>query len=242
MKNNMSNEKAEILGLLCAEGTHYEYVSIENRFFPKRGKYYTAIQNKKRIEFSNLNEKLLKRFQLLMKIVYGYKTKITGSSDSRKIHITKNYIIADLLKYTDFGFNKWKVPRKIKNSSPKTKAAFIRGVYEGDGVRVQRRNKSHYLFFDMGNYGGLIGLKELLIELEIKANVHKNNRNMFRLMVYGTLNVLKFKKIINPRIKRIHVNAEVAEIKKINGNPARRLAADQKIAGSNPALSSLERW
>lgn len=32
-------EKAEMLGLLCAEGTHYNYVSLENKFFERRGKY-----------------------------------------------------------------------------------------------------------------------------------------------------------------------------------------------------------
>ena len=204
-KEDMSIEKAEILGLLCADGTHYKYISIENRFFPKRGKYYTTMNLKERIEFSNLNIKLLEHFQNLLKKVYNYHSKITGIPTSLKIHITKKAIIKDLLQYSDFGFNKWRVPEKIKNGSLNIKAAFIRGIYEGDGVKVQKnRYGSLYLFFDMKNRSSLEELQKLHTDLGITARINKNNKGMTRLLVYGIENVAKFKKLINPKYKKIN--------------------------------------
>ncbi|MEM5793974.1 MAG: LAGLIDADG family homing endonuclease [Candidatus Aenigmatarchaeota archaeon] len=201
---SLTVEKAELIGLLCADGTHYHYISIYNRFYPKRGKYYTTISPKEQIEFGNLNIKLLKHFQKLLKIAYNYHPKITGTPKSLKIHISKKNIIKDLLQYTDFGSEKWKVPKEIKEGPFDVKAAFIRGVYEGDGVKLQTSKYGKpYLFFEMKNKPSLEDLKKLLQDIGINARINKNSNGMTRLIVYGFENITKFKKFIKPKYKKL---------------------------------------
>ena len=102
----LSPEKAEILGLLCAEGTHYQYITQYFGFFKNRGKggkYYLRTQYIEAIEFTNLDDHLLRHFRKLMLRVYKYAPKPTGVKTSIKIRIKKKYVIKDLLKYTDLG-------------------------------------------------------------------------------------------------------------------------------------------
>ena len=137
----MSPEKAEILGLLCAEGTHYKYQSSYLEFFKNRGingKYYRRTKIIEAIEFTNLNQALLEHFRDLMSIVYDYSPRPTGVKNSMKIRITKNAVISDLLKYTDFGCKKWTVPKEIPDSEADIIASFLSGIFDGDGSFRER--------------------------------------------------------------------------------------------------------
>lgn len=133
----MCPEKAEILGLLCAEGSHYIYTTTWDCFFKNRGKngkYYTLTRTIEAIEFTNLNEGMLQHFRKLMLYVYNYAPRPTGIKTSMKIRIRKKSVIRDLLRYTDFGCMKWSVPNEIFKGNNKILAPFIRGLFDGDGT------------------------------------------------------------------------------------------------------------
>jgi intein/homing endonuclease len=199
----ITKEKAEILGLLCSEGTHCcKYIPVETKFDKKRGKYYTYVRGREMIAFGNLNKLLLKHFQDLLLKVYKYPTKITGVPTSLKINITKNCIINDLLRYTDFGYAKWKIPEEIMNGSSGVKAAFIRGLYEGDGTKLQFSWKP-YIDFHMKNHEALKQLHSLLKSLGINSRFWKSDYG--RLAVYGLDDVKKFGKVTKPLYKRIEI-------------------------------------
>jgi len=86
---DLNPEKAEILGLLCAEGSHYSYITVYNEFFKNRGRYYTLIRNVEAVEFTNLDDKLLQHFRNLMLKIYNYAPRPTGVNISMKIRIKK---------------------------------------------------------------------------------------------------------------------------------------------------------
>lgn len=217
--------KAEIIGLLASDGTHYKYVSIETRYFPKRRKFYTSVRERERVDFGNLNIKLLKHFQNLLLQVYNYKPKITSGHPSIKVNITKNSIIGDLLKYTDYIYDRWIVPFQIKNSSAKVKAAFVHGLYEGDGVKLQKNSNGFQIRIEMMNEQGLLSVKELLRELDIGSFVSHCGRGMYRLTVHGIKNITKFKEIISPKFKSVTLGWPKLK----SGNPVRYPPAERSM-------------
>ena len=121
---NLNPEKAEILGLLCAEGSYYNYLSVCNEFFKNRGKYYTIIKMIEAIEFTNLDWQLLTHFRNLMFSVYNYAPGTTGVKTSLKIRIKRKTIIEDLIKFTEFGCMKWKVPKELLKNEVKKLGKF----------------------------------------------------------------------------------------------------------------------
>jgi len=165
----MTPEKAEILGLLCAEGSHYKYTSTYKEFFKNRGingKYYQRTKNLELVEFTNLDNGLLQHFRNLMLQVYNYAPRPTGVKTSLKIRIVKKDVIKDLVGYTDFGCTKWGVPYEIEKSENNIKSSFIRGFFDGDGCVT-----NHDLRIKSVNNKGIYIFAQLLISLGIKCKV-----------------------------------------------------------------------
>ena len=195
--HNITPEKAEIIGLLCAEGSHYNYITVYNEFFKNRGKYYTLIRNVEAVEFTNLDEKLLHHFRNLMLKVYNYAPRPTGIKTSMKIRIKKKSVIEDLVKYTEFGSKKWRIPEDIFNSSIDIKSSFIRGLFDGDGsitkykIRLVSVNKE-----------GICGVKDLLNSIGIECRtggplkVSGNRKPTYELIIPRRF-ILMYKNIIS---------------------------------------------
>ncbi len=206
----LNPEKAEILGLLCAEGTHYKYIAKYWGWSRDPNKKRLREQLTEGIHFSNMDLDLLNRFRYLMGEVYKYSPRITGSSYSLKIQLKKKSVIRDILKHTDLGSLKWTVPKSVMNADEKVMASFIRGLYEGDGTKPMKASKNVYhLYFNMKNYNSLKLVQKMLKMLGIESKFWKNkSENMHKLVIYGNDNVIKFKNIINPTIKRIEIAEE----------------------------------
>lgn len=125
--------------------------------------------------------------------------------------------MSDLLNFSDFGCMKWKVPNKIFKSDENTKASFIRGLYEGDGTRLQKvKGDCYFIAFSMKNRKGLDQLRRLLNGLGISTRYWKDYTNdLERLVVYGAEDVIRFKNVIKPKFKEIVLSgallAEIAE-------------------------------
>ncbi|MBN2042459.1 MAG: hypothetical protein JW754_01485 [Candidatus Aenigmarchaeota archaeon] len=203
----MTPEKAEIIGLLCAEGTHYKYIAKYWGWSRDPNKKRYREQLTEGIHFANMDVKLLERFRYLMNKSYNYSPRITGTSYNLKIQIKKKSVVNDILSHTEIGSLKWTVPESIANSNEKIMAAFIRGLYEGDGTKPMKVSKNvHFLYFNMKNYPSLKLVEKMLNRMGIKTRFWKNNtENMYKLVVYGIADINKFKKFINPRIKRIEI-------------------------------------
>jgi len=131
ISNEFSPAKAEIIGLLCAEGSYYNSFKDCWLYYPDRNKYYFR-KNKQTvyIQFANFDLKLLNHFKELIHEIYNYNVSVC----SDRIRICKRDIIKDLLKYTDYGHLKWKVPINVLKGNEDVKIKFIRGFFDGEGT------------------------------------------------------------------------------------------------------------
>ena len=107
----MNKNKAEIIGLLCAEGNYHNKVTRYWQYYSNRNKSYYVNHRNMHIQFGNLNVKLLNKFHKLLQIEYSYFPKIYKD----RIKICRRDIIKDLVKYSDYGTLKWHVPKEILN-------------------------------------------------------------------------------------------------------------------------------
>lgn len=205
--SSIRSEKAEILGLLCAEGTHYRYIAKYWGWSRDPNKKRFREQLTEGIHFSNMDYKVLKRFRYLMNKAYGYSPRVTGTSYNLKIQIKKKSVVKDILNHTEIGTLRWKVPDSVLNSDEEIMASFIRGLYEGDGTKVMSTSKNvHFLYFNMKNLKSLRFVEKMLNEMGIGTRLWKNEtEKMHKLVVYGKNDIIKFKNIINPNIKRIRI-------------------------------------
>ena len=168
--NKITPELSEILGLLCAEGSHI--VSFSSYWGKDRGKKRFYKNDKsERIELYNKDIKLLVHYQNLLNQQYGYYPKITKYN---KINICKMVIIRDIISYTNLGSFTWKVPEAVKTGDLKCKTAFIRGLFDGDGSAVNG------IRFFSSNKKGIYDISALLGDLGFKHTMRgpilKENR------------------------------------------------------------------
>ena len=187
----MTQEKAEIIGFLCAEGSHYDYICRYWNYDHRRNNSYFRITRQEGIEFSNNNVILLNRFLFLLKKCYEYERRITGIHDATKVAIKRKVVVKDLLSFTNYGHLKWRIPKIILNTRNKRlKIAFLRGYYEGDGVRPDLNKKKNLIIRVRFGSTNLIGLKQvikLLKDLNIKSNLHFSSirKKEYELSLYG---------------------------------------------------------
>ena len=193
---NLTPEFAEILGLLCAEGSHIKsYCSYWGR---ERGKprYY---KNKKseRMEFSNEDKLLLSHYQKLISKEFNYAPKITKHN---KINICRMPIIKLILSYTKLGHLKWRVPLPIMNSDKQIKISFLRGYFDGDGTA------SNLIRMFSSNKKGLEEVSYLLDQLSIthtfQGPILKRKRKPSYIIQISRNQKEKFLNIVKPVSKR----------------------------------------
>ena len=126
----ITKEFAEIIGLLCAEGSHIRSYSSYWGKDRGRTRFYKNDKSE-RIEFTNKDKQLLLRYQKLLLEEFNYKAEITKHY---KVNICKMNLIKSIIYHTKLGHQKWKVPDCILNADDNPKIAFIRGYFDGDGT------------------------------------------------------------------------------------------------------------
>ncbi len=115
---------SEIVGLLCAEGSHI--TSFSSYWGNDRGKKrFFKNDRSERIEVYNKDSRVLKGLQSLLLLECNYKTNITAYN---KIHICKKTVIQKILHETPLGHTRWKIPSSVINGSQTIKASFIKGL------------------------------------------------------------------------------------------------------------------
>ncbi len=158
----MTPELAEILGLLCAEGSHI--VAYSDYWETYKGKKrFRKNKKSERIEFYNKDEKLLLHYQKLLQKQFAYRANVTKHG---KINIGKNEIIRKIIRFTELGHLKWKIPCQILNSNETSKIAFIRGFFDGDGTA------SGMIRFFSTNENGLKQVSKLLFDVGFPNKFH----------------------------------------------------------------------
>jgi hypothetical protein len=153
-----SCDKAEIIGLLCSEGSFTKSMSRYYVYNRKRNGIYLKNKFTKYIQFANSDYKLLVHFRNLIKREYNYSVNI----EKDRIRICKRFIIKDLLKYSDYGHLKWNVPSQIFGGSVNIKISFLRGYFDGDGT-----SSSIARFFSTNKFG-LLNVSVLLDNLQVR--------------------------------------------------------------------------
>ncbi len=192
--NYISKEFAEILGLLCAEGCHV--VSFSS-YWSKNEKRYRADYKSERVELYNKDNDLLINYKLLLLKEFNYSANITKDN---KINIATRSIINKIIKETELGNLKWRVPNSVINSSKIVKISFIRGFFDGDGTIINR------IRFFSTNRIGLKQVSALLNNLRIKHTfqgpIIKENRKPAYIIQVSEKERERFLKLIKPISKR----------------------------------------
>ncbi len=196
--HKLTPEKAEIIGLLCAEGCYVHRFSSYWEYNKSRKKYYFK-RNKlcKVLEFYNKDMKLLLHLKKLLLLAYNYKANITKDN---KIRIGKRKLIDDILSYTLIGHLKWSVPKEVIHSKKEVKLKFIRGYFDGDGTASSR------IRFFSTNKLGLLQVSNLLYDLKFKhtfpkPSIKENRKPLYYIQVSETEKE-RFLNSINPVSKR----------------------------------------
>ena len=191
----ISQNKAEILGLLCSEGSniittskYWEYNSIrKKKYFKNRTKNY--------VQFANYNPKLLDYFRELVEIEYNYK----ASKSWDRIRICKKTVTKEIIKYTNLGHLKWDVPECIMKGESYVKARFIKGFFEGDGTM------SRQIIIYSTNKKGLEKISLILNDLKIKSTLNETKlrpkRKPFYYIYIREQSRDRFLEVINPKFK-----------------------------------------
>jgi intein/homing endonuclease len=195
-ERRISKEFAEIIGLLCAEGSYV--LAYDNYWGKDRGRR-RFLKNKKseRLEFSNKDIKLLSHFQKLLFKEFNYKPNVTKHS---KINICRRDIIRTVLAQTEIGHLKWKVPQLIKTAENSVKIGFLRGFFDGDGT------VSNNIRFFSTNKLALKQISILLSDLEFihympKPQIKPNRKPLYSIQISNKERE-RFLKMLKPVSKR----------------------------------------
>ena len=192
MNNRISKEFAEVLGLLCAEGSHIiSYSSYwENNDFKKR---YRKNKKSERIEFYSKDIKLANHYIFLLDKEFGFTFKRTKHG---KINIGNRAIIKRIIQQTPLGHLKWKVPNSVINSNREIKVFFLRGFFDGDGTAINIAR-----MFST-NENGITQLSFLLSELNYKHTIQgpiiRSNRKPHYVLQLSRKDQIRFLEEINP--------------------------------------------
>jgi intein/homing endonuclease len=132
MDNKISKEFAEILGLLCAEGSH---IISYSSYWEINGlkKRYRKDKRSERIEFYSKDINLANHYISLLDKEFGFTFKITKHG---KINIGNRAIIKSIINQTPLGHLKWQVPNSVIDSNKEIKVFFLRGFFDGDGTAI----------------------------------------------------------------------------------------------------------
>jgi len=190
MENN--NNIAEIIGLLCAEGSH---ITSYCSYWEKEGEKLRYRKNKKseRIEFYNKDIKLLNHYKELIFKEFGINSNITKHG---KINIGNIAIIRKITLQTPLGHLNWRVPQSIINGNQEIKISFLRGFFDGDGTA------SGSIRFFSTNEKGIRQVSSLLTDLSfrhtIQGPITKPNRKKYYIIQVSRKDKLRFFEEIKP--------------------------------------------
>ena len=187
--SRVSEELAELLGLILADGS-----IVKNR-----------------VTFFNNSSELRRRFNDLLYKTFGLRGREKIANTVYAVEVTSS-LLARLLKEVFDIPSKRKsrnavVPRIIMKASPKIIAAFIRGLYLGDGSFHQST-----LEISSSSPKLISGLAYLLLKLGIPYSISKDEKyHRCRLFITSVRDLRKFYEIVLLNVS----NLDITKIKKL---------------------------
>ncbi len=173
-----SKDFASIHAYLCADGYVIKNPSTQEH------KYY-------RIGLRNTNKVLLKDFQNKFFKVFKKKPRLIIR---QRCEIGSKEIYYKLInKYSSFYSREWSVPKLSKEIIK----SWLRSFFDCESWVVCRKAIDRHIGLDSVNNKGLIDVKRMLLLFKIRSKIKTiNNRNIYRLHIFGKDNLLKFQREI----------------------------------------------
>ncbi|MDK2783070.1 MAG: ATPase [Thermococcaceae archaeon] len=174
----LSEEFFEFLGLMWAEGSGSVF------------------------EFNNFDEKLIEHFKNLVSNIFGVKSEEFYFVAPGRLRLRNSKTIEKILRA--FGYpernkaSSLRVPEIVMKSDEKRIAAFIRGVFEGDGYIGKE------LEISTASEEFAAGLQYLLLRLGIQALFKEktiNGKVYYKVVLKDSRSIRKFYEVVKPRFK-----------------------------------------
>lgn len=182
-----SKDFASIHAYLCADG----YV-VRNPPTQKHKYYRIGLRNTNKILLNDFQNKFFKVFKKKPRLIIGQRCEI----GSKEIYI----ILVN--KYSSFYSREWSVP----NLSKENMKSWLRSFFDCEGWVVCRKARDRHIGLDSVNHKGLTDVKKILLLFKIQPKIKKiNNRDIYRLHIFGKDNILKFQReigFLHPNKKR----------------------------------------
>jgi len=182
-------EKARLISHLIGDGCVYNH----------KGDY--------NIKYEVSDKQLLDLFYKDLLKVYGLKP-FTGTNPSGKtgklisyVRLRSRKVYDDLLRYTSYFSEDWKINKEIKQSSLILKKEFLRAFFDDEGSVIPEGEKAIIRLYSI-NLLGLKQIREILSEFKIETHFQKGfglKRNVHALVIKD---IKRFDKLIGFNLKR----------------------------------------
>lgn len=174
----ITKEFAAVHGYLCSDG----YV-IKNPQNQNHKYYYIGFRNYNTTLLNDFYKNFYKYFNKKPHIVEG-RVRI----GSKKIY---NYLINN---FKSFYSKDWSLPKLNKENLK----IWLRAYFDCESWVFCIRAKDRHVGLDSINYNGLIQIQKSLLKFNINSRIKNlKNRKIFRLLIFGKDNIIKFQKEIN---------------------------------------------
>jgi len=185
----VSEELAELLGLILADGS-----IVKNR-----------------VVFFNNSSELRRKFNDLLYKTFGLRGREKIANTVYAVEVTSSLLARFLKEVFDIPSKRKSrnavVPRIIMKASPKIIAAFIRGLYLGDGSFHQST-----LEISSSSPKLISGLAYLLLKLGISYSISKDEKyHRYRLFITSVRDLKKFYEIVLLNVS----NLDISKIRKL---------------------------
>ena len=177
---------------LCADG----YV-IKNSENQKHKYYYIGLRNQNIILLKDFQEKMKQEFKINPIITKDGRCKI----QNKELYYT-------LTKDFSYYSSNWRLP----NINKENLKYWLRTFFDCEAWVLVEKAKNRHIGLDSINKIGIYQIQQTLKRFNINSKLKKlNKRNIFRLLIYGKENLIKFRKEINflHPIKREKLNQAV---------------------------------
>ena len=173
-----NNNLAAIHAYLCADG----YV-IKNPETQKHKYYYIGLRNTSQV--------LLEDFQQKFEEQFGLKPIITNEG---RCKIQNKSIYYSLTKEFSYYSKNWQMP-ELSNEQLKY---WLRAYFDCESWVFLEHRKNRHIGLDSINLSGIKHIQDSLKRFGIESKMKEvKHRNIYRLLIYGKENLIKFQKEIN---------------------------------------------
>jgi hypothetical protein len=186
----MSEEKAEILGYITADGE----LKIRKRFRHGNDRKGIRFQTDKLVNFYNIDKSLIKRFQEDVQNVYDLFPRY--NKDKKRCYITRVKIFEDINKYGKINSYNWSIPDELYHSR-RLLSAWLRAYFDGEAhVELDIKHRHKRIIVQSVNEDGLKEVQDALLKFGIESKFYRYDK-ICRIVISKNKNLVKYEKCVN---------------------------------------------